>query len=294
LFRWHGSGLTESTATSVCALSIAGGIQAPNERSPTAPVPVFLAQAIFASESTVIAVGYEHSADGRLLGIKYCFNRPWGIWELQLPEDKSALPGSDKPGMVLSCPSKRLTSPERSCRSPRLFRNTLFWLSNPVGGAHASCTSLHSLDLTSREEKLLVDSIWEPTGPDAFPGLYPDVLLPAQPFLTLPSGIFVVTQSIWRSRTTVLLISTQTGAVRDLTPHLNNDQIWSWGVLCTDGECRILCTRSELRIPQQIVLGHVLDERVLGWNIINEPVLPSTGMCSCIAATTHDTQACRS
>src|SRR5204863_10164390 len=104
----------------------------------------------------------------RLLGIKYCFNHPCGIWKLQLQADNLELVDKDTSGLVLSCAAKRLTSHTRSCRSPRVLRNTLFWLSNPVGGAHSSCTSLHSHDLESGEDKLLVDSIWEPSGPDAF------------------------------------------------------------------------------------------------------------------------------
>ena len=53
---------------------------------PDAP-NVLLAHPVFASENTIIALGYEYSEDGRLLGVIYCPNRTAGVWQLSLPGD---------------------------------------------------------------------------------------------------------------------------------------------------------------------------------------------------------------
>ncbi|KAJ4491069.1 hypothetical protein C8R41DRAFT_903155 [Lentinula lateritia] len=48
--------------------------------------PVFFGQALFgrSSEFKIYATGYETASDERLLGIKSCYNRPTGIWQLSI------------------------------------------------------------------------------------------------------------------------------------------------------------------------------------------------------------------
>jgi hypothetical protein len=40
-------------------------------------------QAQFVTDDTLSVTGYEYSEDGRLLGIKFCFNGPTAIWGLK-------------------------------------------------------------------------------------------------------------------------------------------------------------------------------------------------------------------
>ncbi|EGO20277.1 hypothetical protein SERLADRAFT_452969 [Serpula lacrymans var. lacrymans S7.9] len=273
------------------------------------PVPILLAQAIFASESRVFATGYEHTQDGRLLGIKGCFNRPTGIWALDIPpqgldlsQGQAKPEGESKGGdkTELTCTLHRLTPPTRSPRSPRvLFDPTsasptrLFWLSNPTGGAHASCVSLHSLALLPSAEgaapdptssQTLVDTQWDPK-PDEFPGFYTEYNLPASPFLRLgPSASassYIVAQSLWRSRTVVLLINVDTGVVRNVTPGAGageenedgKEGLYSWTVLTTNHRDLVLCTRSTPTTPPEIMLGRFDASGGVEWRVIDKPVL---------------------
>ncbi|KAG1726940.1 hypothetical protein EDB19DRAFT_1943707 [Suillus lakei] len=147
-------------------------------------VPILFTQATFASEDAIFASGHEHTKDGRLLGVKGCFNPPMGIWQLTLPTlQLSPL------GTKLTCTTSKLTPPNRSCHSPRVLYDAnhtpikLFWFLNPIGGAHASCVSLEFRDLVTGTNNVLVDTIVEPTPSNDFPGLYPEYNMPSSPFL---------------------------------------------------------------------------------------------------------------
>ncbi|KAG2741398.1 hypothetical protein P692DRAFT_201857504 [Suillus brevipes Sb2] len=166
LFRWKRSTAFTRAAKEdmlLVALSLAQPTQ----------IPVLFGQATFATEDVIYASGHEHTKDGRLLGVKWCFNRPMGIWEIKIPES-ATLQGTPL-GAKISCNALKLTPSERSCRSPRVLYNDiqiptkLFWFSNPVGGPHASCVSLESRDLTTGANKVLVDVVMEPTPENDFP-----------------------------------------------------------------------------------------------------------------------------
>src|SRR6267154_424026 len=161
LFRWTRSSMSTRAAKqdmSLFALSLAQDTQ----------VPVLFTQATVATDHVIFATGYEHTKDGRILGVKGCFNRPMGIWELRLPESGSLDGIPPSLGARISCSSLKLTPSERSCRSPRVLHDEnqtpikLFWLSNPIGGAHASYVSLESRDLIGGTNKVLVDTVMEP------------------------------------------------------------------------------------------------------------------------------------
>ncbi|KAH7927981.1 alpha beta-hydrolase [Leucogyrophana mollusca] len=272
LFRWRSpnesSDFSSSKTKSLTALSPAL----------PAPASVIFAQAVFASEDRVFATGYDYTDDGRLLGIKGCFNRPSGIWELTLPPqldvDTSDLCASSP------CTSLKLTSSGRSCRSPRILRDAngsptkLLWLSSATGGPHASSVSLHSRNLSPElsEAKLLIDTVWDPAA-DAFPGLYTEYNLPSRSFLHLSGSAYVVAQSLWKSRTTVLLIDVTTGSVRDVTPAISEDTLYSWNVLCTDGGRQVVCSRSTPTTPSEIVLGRFDERGNVKWKVLDKPTL---------------------
>ncbi|KAG6810645.1 hypothetical protein H0H92_010908, partial [Tricholoma furcatifolium] len=242
-------------------------------------------QAVFSPQGDKLyATGYEYTSDHRLLGIKYCFNRPSGIWELTPSSSSSSsihdiLENGSKP---IEYSAKKLTPSYLSCRSPRVVaydgKSTLLWFSHPSGGAHAATSLLYSLDITSHADPKeittpLVDAISKP-GQGAFPGLYPDANLATIPTLqfTSSSTPYVITHSTWGSRTTVLLISTTDGSVKDLTPEDGN--LYSWKVLNTDGGRRVVCSRSTPIYPNELVLGEFSENGDVSWSVLHKPTLP--------------------
>lgn len=239
---------------------------------------VLFGQAVFASDDLLFANGHEYFGNGRLLGIKGCLNRPAGVWKLGIPKvDQS----EESQSQSLSAFSK-LTLPERSSRSPRIFRkesghSIVVWISNQAGGPHASSTSIHTLDIETGEEKTILGTVWEPSSVDSFPGYYGDFSLPSQPFLRLASSPFMIFHSTWGSRNTVLLVSVADGHVKDLTPD-NDGLLYSWSVLTTDGINQVVCVRSSLSSPPEVLLGKVDDNQGVVWQVINKTTLTPEGI----------------
>ncbi|KAG2146235.1 Alpha/Beta hydrolase protein [Suillus clintonianus] len=256
LFRW-----TRSTAFTKAAkqnmLLFALSLAQPTQ------VPVLFGQATFATEDVIYASGHEHTKDGRLLGVRWCFNRPMGIWEIKLPE-LATVQGTPF-GTKIPCNSLKLTPPERSCRSPRvLYGNNqtpikLFWFSNPVGGPHASCVSLESRDLTTGTNK----------------GYIPSITCPPARFLRRGDRIYIVLQSIWRSRTTILFIDTESGAITDETKIHNDEPLYSWNFYATDDKTRFICSRSTPTTPSEVLLGYFDQHDNLNWKVLDKPTISS-------------------
>lgn len=231
---------------------------------------LLLGHAVFAAENRIFAIGYEYSKDGRLLGVIYCPNRAAALWDIALPNaDIARSEESD-----LRCASSKLTSVDVSCRSPRVLPahgNTpplLVWVSNPAGGPHATCSSLHAKNLLSGEIRTLVGAVWDPK-PAEFPGLYMNTL-PAAPFISVASKPFIAFSSSWRSRSTVLLVSLEDGEVTDLTPD-EDDIHYSWTMLCTNGSEQIICTRSALTRPPELLLGRIDEHAHVYWRVLALP-----------------------
>lgn len=131
------------------------------------------------------------------------------------------------------------------------------------------------MDLRSGQQRVLVDTIWKPRESDGFPGLYEPVL-PSKTFVALSSGSFVVTTSHWRSRTTLLLISVNEGAVKELTPM--DADLFSWTILSTDNKSRIVCARSSPSVPHEVLLGEIDDNLNVSWQLLAKPILTSEGV----------------
>lgn len=233
------------------------------------------------------ATGWEHNGDDRLLGIKGCFNRPSGIWEISTPD---VSPQQDPESGVeniqeLHCEFVKLTSSDLSCRSPRVSSSVnadakLVWLACPTGSAHAATSSLQCLDLQGgqslvdrRAVRTVLLSVWEPaesTGPrtydGSFPGLYPSPSLTTNPFLDISGKQFVVLDSVWGSRSTVLLVPLDSeNKVIELTPP-SNERLplpyniptgSSWTLLGASGHDHILCSESSPILPHHIWLLNI-------------------------------------
>lgn len=250
VFRWrsqndvsHG-GIDTTPTASITALSL--------DQPPD--TPVLFGQATFVTETRLYATGYEQTGDGKLLGVKGCFNRPTSIWELIIPSE------SPQTATTTVCKSVEIETPGRSSRSPRVLFDkdcvptTLFWLSNPVGGAHASTVSLHVRDLEgSVGDRLLVDAVYDPSAKE-FPGLYTEYNLAESPFLRFGDTTYVLAQSLWRSRPTLISINVESGAVTDLTHVQDGQALYSWSLLGTDGACSVICSRSTPTSPPETVL----------------------------------------
>lgn len=255
-------------------------------------------QAVFSpnSDEVIYATGYEFTSDGRMLGLKGCYNRPNGIWQLSV-SDRLQLPELDdklNPATVVEVELRKLTPASLSCRSPRTFkcngRSTLAWLACPTGGAHVGASALYCLDISEdsttplvlkNSDKPLVpitkDEI--PFSPLDFPGLYPSYNLASSPTIVTESELTsesvpsIVVYSQWGSRTTVLLISTKDGKVVDLTP-VSKEGLDSWTVLATDDQSRVICQRSSTSVPYEILLGQFDGAGHVSWFSIDKPDLP--------------------
>ncbi|KAF7344008.1 Peptidase-S9 domain-containing protein [Mycena venus] len=249
IFRWDPSAIPcQTSLTSV---------------SPILPedYPVLFGQPVFSllDTSTIYATGYEYTRDGRLLGIRWCSNRPSGIWEIKLPST-AVDENDDSLATALRCVSTKLTPSNLSCRSPRIYhdaaKNTtkLFWLSCASGGPHA---------------------VWEPRESDGFPGLYFDANLPISPFIQLGENAYLIFSSTWGSRGTVLSVSMADGTVRDLTPD-SDGKLYFWNMLATNGSTRFICARSSPTIPHELVLGEFNPLGDVSWRVIHSPyIVPS-------------------
>ena len=236
--------------------------------------PVLLGHPVFGDEDQVFAVAYEYTEDHRLLGVIYCPNRQASVWQIALP---TSVEPQDRD--VLKCNATRVTSNDSAVRSPRVHYGTdgralhLVWLSNAVGGPHATCSTLFKRNLSSGETTVLVKAVWDPE-PSQFPGLYLNTL-PASSFINDASSSSVVLSSVWRSRSVILSIDLSDGTVTNLTPD-NEDVPYSWTVLSTDGNSQILATRNAPNRPPELLLGSVLSKSV-SWNQIEKPNLPDDG-----------------
>ncbi|KIM65541.1 hypothetical protein SCLCIDRAFT_22710 [Scleroderma citrinum Foug A] len=241
-------------------------------------IPVFFGQASFATESQIFATGYELTADGRILGIKACFNRPSSIWELFLPS-QNGKPDAE----TISCTANKIEIPGRSCRSPRILfdknRNpiTVFWLSNPTFGPHASTVSLHSYNLIDKSPPSVLLASETSDNGDGFPGLYAEFNLLEDPFIEREGkGTCLITQSLWQSRTELVSVAVSDGYIFNETHHTPPDlpPFSNWNLLASDGYGSVVCSRSTPTSPPHVVLLNMEGNGSFGTPvIIDEPVL---------------------
>ncbi|KAL0069660.1 hypothetical protein AAF712_003318 [Marasmius tenuissimus] len=235
---------------------------------------ILFGQALFSSKANVLfATGYEHSLGGRLLGVKGCYNRPSGIWQISLEKDalSRAFVADTIPSSVDSQLLK-LTPPHLSCRSPRLVfnegRERLVWLAVSSGGAHASTSQLHSLDITSEvnydSSRIVVDVVNDLKDGE-FPGLYPDPALSPSPFVRIRGHDYLITHSALASYYVILLISLDDGTIRNLTPTSSASSLYSSFLLNTDGERRFICVRTSPTVPYEVILGEIDDNANVSW-----------------------------
>ncbi|KAF9982015.1 hypothetical protein BGZ65_003336, partial [Modicella reniformis] len=191
--------------------------------------------AIFSHDSkSLIFTGYHR--DPQFFGIVYCQNRLTGLYQINI--DGTCF--------------KELTCDLKSARSPRLNKGgtTLVFLSNTVNGPHASCAKLCKLDIASGKVSTVVDIARKPDAATAFPGLYIDQL-PKQLWV---SSTKIIISSTWRSRSTLLAVDTESGAVEELT--LAAEYPGATTALYADSRW-VLVSYSTPTDPWKLFLGHL-------------------------------------
>lgn len=208
-------------------------------------------------------------------GIVFCVNRRSSIWALPLPAA-----GAD--GLAaLSSPARLISDPERSARSPRVFSrkdqglpDTLVYLENLLGGAHASCASLLAVELDGASPRTLVDSVWEPSEDRDFPGLYLNTL-PVSPFLSRPSPA-VVLGSIRYSRETVYVVPLDCrSSIQELSPSGRSSLQKSWRVLATDGQSKVAAYSTAFNKTPALSIAEISEAGAWCWTDSVDRVLPS-------------------
>lgn len=286
-----------------------GSELAPVLVQPVAPVDgtaVHFGQPVFSAlvDDAIYATGYESTVDGRLLGIKGCFNRPSGIWRLCLsPEEEVRQEGkgtsdSEKEGKKareISAKCTKLTPSHLSCRSPRTVTyktfgtdiQKLFWLACRSGGAHLATSMVYAVEITDDRHLSPNSTKWEivsivdaPSPNMPFPGLYPDYNFAAVPFVLQPGehAPAILIASTWGSRKTIVRVNSD-AAVVDMTPPESDAdaELFSWSLLGTDGWRRVLCSRSSPAVPYEVVLGLVQNSGDIVWRVVDRPSLTKEG-----------------
>ncbi|GJN94423.1 hypothetical protein Rhopal_007503-T1 [Rhodotorula paludigena] len=289
--------------------------------SPELAGPVVFGQPAFlptADKPQLVATGYAPTGDDRKLGIVYCSNRPARIYTLDVAAHKAEA-GPDADGkaeddkhVYRAVQAKPLSSPDRSARSPRIVPTAssesnnsnstrVLYLSNALGGPHASCAALQLAtvshgSLTLESDRTLVPVVDVPEtksgSSDPFPGLYVDQL-PQECFLRSPSSgdnaLKAVMSSIWRSRRVPLTVDLESGEVQNLAPWPEQRQdvdaalpflylgkkgaaenaLDSFGVLGTDGAGRVVALRSGPGQMPRLVLAQVGSGEV-EWKVLKD------------------------
>lgn len=240
------------------------------------------AQAVFLSEfEGLILVGHDTMEDGRRLGIVY-----WCANENALSLSQDCMNDTDSPpfystnrrnGLWLAPVPKRggdgatfdeltrISAEGRSTRSPRILprarddmdgKDLLIYLSNPVGGVHNSCATLHArrvaYDGASVEDDVLVGPVWKPAHIGGFPGLYLQSL-PARPFMFVSGRAYVVFSTLDRSQQVNHRVRldldnkpVESEAILDRSGYASSV------ILGTDGKAQMVFVSSDMLSPQRI------------------------------------------
>ncbi|BGP51734.1 hypothetical protein JCM10450v2_007684 [Rhodotorula kratochvilovae] len=281
--------------------------------SPDLAGPVVFGQPAFLPDEAspkLVATGYAPTGDGRKLGIVYCTNRAARIYALDIKaqkEEKGAndAKDDDEPKLAYrAVAATPISAEDRSARSPRVLpaaasstSSRVLYLSNTLGGPHASCAALQlatlAPSLTVEEDRTVVPVVDVPDAKqssDPFPGLYVDQL-PQDAFLVSSSGsVSAAMTSVWRSRRVPLVVDLDSGAVSSLAPwpeqrtsvdaalpylylgEGGGDRLESFGVVGTDGRGRVVALASGPGAPPRLVVADVRDGKgaEVEWKVLKE------------------------
>lgn len=128
-----------------------------------------------------------------------------------------------------------------------------------------------NLEEEAQESDILVDVVSKPKDPKAFPGLYPSTV----PRLLVECQPYLVIESAWRSRTTIVAVNVKDGSIHDLGNAQGINQTASHRLMATDGKSRILAIKTSLISPPKLLLGSFTSESTnsdpeIQWTIVKE------------------------
>jgi hypothetical protein len=237
--------------------------------------PHYFSQPCFLDETTLVAVGHHLTADGHLLSVRWCHNRPISVWKLKLEG-----PSTSSEAVVIG-DTTQISCKGQSGRSPCIYRDKddgdpiIVWLEHQLGGPHASCSRLVRESPTADGPSTLVPFVPEASESGAFPGLFINWALLPRPFLRIDDRVHVVCTTMHGTRSTIMLADTEKSEQTPLDLAPKDENLWSYSVLATDGKARLLCSRSSLVCPSQLVLGRLdtLDKPV-EWQVLWQPPTP--------------------
>ncbi|KZV61022.1 alpha/beta-hydrolase [Peniophora sp. CONT] len=266
--RWD----VEGGEPSIYPLEFAEGVRA--------KLPHMISNARFFDERTLVAIGHELTPSGQLPSVRWCHNRPTQIYKLSL---SSSRPEGSECEVLSVSGAELLSNPKKAARSPRVLKGkdgnhaSVFWLEHERDGPHMSCSRLVHWREDGHSARTLVNYVSTPST-NEFKGLFVGWALLARPFVKFDGKTYIICAVNSGARTTVLLIDTEhTGDVFDITPA--DDALLSWNVLGTDERDRIVCVRSSLDKPQEVVLGTLSrtgkDDPEVTWSLLWKPVVPS-------------------
>uniref|UniRef100_A0A2N9IZB8 acylaminoacyl-peptidase n=1 Tax=Fagus sylvatica TaxID=28930 RepID=A0A2N9IZB8_FAGSY len=243
-----------------------------------------IGQVVWAPSTTgvhqyLVFVGW--SSETRKLGIKYCYNRPCGLYAVRAPLYESEANELElKDSSTEDVPVFNLTQNISSAFLPKFSPDGKFLVflsarSSVDSGAHSATDSLHRIDW-STDVKLwtsakIVDVIPVVMCAEdgCFPGLYCSGFL-SNPWLS--DGCTMIISSFWRSSQVILSVNVLSGEVLRISP---SDSSFSWNVLTLDGDNIVAVSSSPVDVPQ-IKYGCVVEKATKSaawsWLDVSSPI----------------------
>ena len=214
------------------------------------PIPFSASQPLL-SDTFVYFIGASESPTQ--YGIKYCYNRRTALYRVCV----------DGSGLT------RLTGERMNARSPRLSHDAQFivYLSNPIGGPHHSCGTLVKIQLNGLTSKTVIPVKALPDS--SFAGIFTHAL-PQQCFISRTDGLYVVFQSIYRSKDVIYIVHLDSGVVSAVTD-LNEPECFSYTLFDVSADGFILASRSCVNQTSKLLLGRLNSLINVEWSLLHEP-----------------------
>ncbi|CAI9118324.1 OLC1v1019886C2 [Oldenlandia corymbosa var. corymbosa] len=229
------------------------------------------------SDQYLVFVGWP--SDTRKLGIKYCYNRPCGLYVVKAPFLKSEAVDSSYSGDNASdgVSVVALTESTGSAFFPRFSpggKSLVFFSAKTAveSGAHWTTNSLHRIDWPADGKPNQLPKVVEVVPvvmcPEdgCFPGLYCTNIL-SKPWLS--DGCTIIISSVWRSVEAILAINILSGNISRISPSNSN---FVWNLLALDGDNIVAVSSSPVDIPQiQYGIRKTSGDATWSWLDISSP-----------------------
>ncbi|KAI9295374.1 alpha/beta-hydrolase [Neoconidiobolus thromboides FSU 785] len=172
------------------------------------------------------------------LGYVYCNNRPKSIYLLNLNNGKLQL----------------ISDINYSCYNIVTYEENLIYFKNSLGGAHFHCNQVMKYNLTTGNEKVLLDEI-KSAEYQQFPGIYCQSLI-KKPILKVNKEDYLIVNSQWNCYRVILAISLKEENKVLLLSEVINNCNYSYTILdhCND---YILAYRSNPKVSSELMLGTI-------------------------------------